>query len=325
MMARLVLALGLVGSLGAALTGCTTRSEGPGSFQGVVEYDERRLGFPLGGVIASVPVVEGQRVALGDPLGALDDQLERSQRDGRAAEVAAAEARLALLQAGSRPELVRSARSRLAGALAAERSASSRLKDERKLSRAGAVPASGIVDREAVFAEALAGRRALEEELHVLRSGARPEETAAARAAVEAARAGLAASDTRLTQHALKAPMAGIVLDVHVRAGEVVGAGAPVVTMADTSRPFVDVFVPEARVASVVVGAAAQVRIDSLSAPVAGTIEHIARRTEFTPTYVFSEKERPNLVVRVRVRIAPPSGVALPAGVPAFVTVAGTS
>jgi hypothetical protein len=45
-------------------------------------------------------------------------------------------------------------------------------------------------------------------------------------------------------------------------------------------------------------------------------------RTEFTPRYLFSEGERENLVLRVRVRIEDPKRE-LHGGVPAFVTLAG--
>ena len=50
-----------------------------------------------------------------------------------------------------------------------------------------------------------------------------------------------------------------------------------------------------------------------------GKIEDLGRRTEFTPKFVFSPRERPNLVVRVRVRIDDPEET-LRAGAPAFVT-----
>ena len=56
--------------------------------------------------------------------------------------------------------------------------------------------------------------------------------------------------------------------------------------------------------------------------PLSGKVEHIARRTEFTPRYLFSERERATLVVRVRVRVADPKEQ-LRAGVPAFVRLSG--
>jgi len=65
-------------------------------------------------------------------------------------------------------------------------------------------------------------------------------------------------------------------------------------------------------------GAPARVRTDARPEPLSGRVEAIGRRVEFTPRYLFSERERPNLVVRVRVRVEDPEG-RLHAGVPAFV------
>jgi hypothetical protein len=46
-------------------------------------------------------------------------------------------------------------------------------------------------------------------------------------------------------------------------------------------------------------------------------VEVVGRTLEFTPRYLFSEKERPNLVVRVRIALEDPAEK-LHAGVPAF-------
>jgi hypothetical protein len=52
-----------------------------------------------------------------------------------------------------------------------------------------------------------------------------------------------------------------------------------------------------------------------------GVVEHVSRRTEFTPRFIFSPTERANLVVRARIRVDDPQR-ALHAGTPAFVTMA---
>jgi HlyD family secretion protein len=66
------------------------------------------------------------------------------------------------------------------------------------------------------------------------------------------------------------------------------------------------------------VGAPAEVRIDALPGErFQGAVEMVGRSLEFTPRYLFSEKERPNLVVRVRIDLQDPNE-RLHAGVPAF-------
>jgi HlyD family secretion protein len=99
----------------------------------------------------------------------------------------------------------------------------------------------------------------------------------------------------------------------------VVAPGATVVTVADTKHPYVDVFVPQHELSGLGIGLPARIRTDAEREPFAGYIEHIAPTTEFTPRFLFSPRERPNLVVRVRVRIDD-HDERLHAGVPAFAT-----
>jgi HlyD family secretion protein len=111
-----------------------------------------------------------------------------------------------------------------------------------------------------------------------------------------------------------------VVLDTQAEPGEVLGAAAPVVTLGEVDRPYVDLFVPEARVGELRVGTKLQVATDAAPGErFEGSVEDIARKTEFTPRYLFSPKERPNLVVRVRVALRDP-GHHLRAGLPAFAT-----
>src|SRR5690606_2906512 len=115
----------------------------------------------------------------------------------------------------------------------------------------------------------------------LLRQGARREDVSVAEARASAATTALELNDARLVRHELKSPMRGTVLDVNFEPGEVVGAGAPVVTLADTRQPYIDVFVPQGQISAVKVGQAAKVRVDALDHELSGEVEHIARRTEF--------------------------------------------
>jgi HlyD family secretion protein len=99
-----------------------------------------------------------------------------------------------------------------------------------------------------------------------------------------------------------------------------VGIGSPIVTVADTQHPYADVFVAQGKTAGIRLGSRARVQTDALSETLSAKVEHISRRTEFTPRFLFSERERPNLVVRVRVRVDDP-GERLHAGVPVFVNI----
>jgi hypothetical protein len=68
------------------------------------------------------------------------------------------------------------------------------------------------------------------------------------------------------------------------------------------------------------VGAPASARVDASPEPFRAVVEYVSPETEFTPKFLFSDRERPNLVIRVRVRIDDP-GHRLHSGVPAFVKI----
>lgn len=293
------------------------------SFQGVVELEQHDLAFRVSGRVDAVHVHEGQRITVDALLVELDDELARSARDARRSDARVAEASAGLVHAGSRREDVRATRARLAGAGAKEALAKKTLARERKLVAAGASTKASLDAAEANWNLARSERSAVEQQLRALERGARPQEEQTADARVEAALAAVTLEQKRVEQHVLSSPVGGSVLDVHVEVGEFVAPGTPVVSVAEPARPYVEIFVPQEDLAGIHVGNEARVRTDSHPNPLPGRIEWISPRTEFTPRYLFSKRERPNLVVRVRVRIDDRSE-ALHAGVPAFVDVERT-
>jgi HlyD family secretion protein len=314
-LASLVLVLG-------GVAGCESAKAGtPDPLQGVVEYDDRVLGFEVSGRVAAIAVQRGQEVEADAPLVKLDDTLETPVRDLRAADLAGAEAQLRLLKAGARGEEIRASAAEVAALQSQEDILDKNLKRQQTLLSQGALSQSTLDDTAAQLRSTSERRRAAEERLLALRNGARGDEIAAAVARVQGAQAALAAQSARLTRYALRSPAPGSIVDVHVETGEMVAPGTPAITLADLSHPFVDVFVPQARAHELKVGDPMQVMVDGLTAPLPGRIEHVFPKTEFTPRFLFSEGERPNLVLRMRVRVDDPEHV-LHSGVPAFVTAA---
>lgn len=298
--------------------GCARgQSQKPVEYQGVVELHERALGFEVPGRLRELRVKRGDKVEAGQVLAVLDDSLEVPQRDARAAEARAADAQLELLKAGARGEDIRAAEAQLRGATAAETTRRDTLERTKKLRTDGTVPAAQLDEAQGQFDRAQADRQAAEERLAALRAGARSQEVKTALARSSQAHAALDAEDERLARFTLKAEIGGAVLDTHLEPGEVVQPGMPVITLGETRRPYVDVFVPQAALSGVQTGAPAQVRVDAEPQRFEGKVESVGRNVEFTPRYLFSEKERPNLVVRVRVDLADPAEK-LHAGVPAF-------
>jgi HlyD family secretion protein len=292
-------------------------SRGPPEYQGVLELHERVLGFEVAGRVRELRVKRGDRVEAGQVLAALDDGMERPQRDAKAAEARAADAQLELLKAGARSEDIRAAAAQLRGAQATEETARDSLERTRKLVAENTVPPAQLEQAQGQYDRARAERQAAEARLQALLAGARSQEVKAALARSSQAHAALDAEEERLARFTLHAQLAGAVLDTHVEPGEVVQPASPVVTLGETRRPYVDVFVPQGELADVHPGTPAQVRVDAERQRFSGAVESVGRTVEFTPRYLFSEKERPNLVVRVRIAVLDPKE-SLHAGVPAF-------
>jgi HlyD family secretion protein len=304
----------------AALAACTPKAEHPGAFQGVVEFEERVLGFEVGGRVAAVEVRRGAVVRAGQSLATLDDTLERAAHESREAEATAAEAQASLVRAGSRPEEVHAMAAQLRAAVAKEGLLRKNLAREEELLAGGAVAQASVDAFASQLEVAVAERQSVEQRLRGLKSGARRQEVDSVEARAAAAATSARLGGERVRRYELTAAEAGTVLEVHVDPGEVVGAGSPVLTLADTTHPYAEVFVPEAELGGVHVGAPASLHVDATEQAFSGRVEHVGRRAEFTPRYLFSERERPSLVMRVRVRIDDPEQ-RLHAGVPAFVTI----
>jgi multidrug resistance efflux pump len=300
--------------------GCREREADPDSFQGVVEYEERDLGFEVTGRITEIAVHEGDRLTPQALIARVAPELERSALAVRESEARAASEQLDLLRAGSRPEDVRALAARVDSARAAEALVRVNVERSRKMYAAQATPRAALDEVEAQLQRTEADTRAAEESLRAARRGARVQEVQAARDRLAAAQASSDMQRERVSRYDLRTLDAGEVLEVHLRNGELAVPGVPVVTVADTAHPYADVFVPQGAVGGIAVGMRARGRIDAVAHELPGFVERISRRTEFSPRYLFSRIERAKLVVRVRVRFDDPARQ-LHAGLPVFVRI----
>jgi HlyD family secretion protein len=300
---------------------CRGRDADADAYQGVVEYEERDLGFEVSGRVRELAVHEGDVLAAGTLIARVDPELEESALSATEAERRAAEAQLALVRAGARPEDVRALRARVDAARASELQLRTSAERTRKLFEGHAAPRAALDDAVAQLARAEAERRVAEETLLAATNGARRQEVSEASNRAAAAGASSELARRRVARYELHALEPAEVLEVHLRTGETATPGQPVVTVADTEHPYADVFVPQGEVGGIRVGAAARARVDSLGREIPGRVERVLRRTEFTPRYIFSRDERANLVVRVRIRFDDPDR-ALHAGVPLFARIA---
>lgn len=317
---RAVRSLGVL-SLALALPACGGRNGNHLEASGTVEATDARLGFGAPGRVESVAVREGDVVKQGDALAALRRTEAQARRDQAAAQLAAAQARLAELARGFRGEEVAQAR-------AEDDAAAKRLADaERELERADRLFAGGAISREAhdkaVLARdvARAQRAKAAEQLQLMQRGYRAEQVEAARAQVAQAEATLAAADAGLDDMTIEAPFGGIVTLRHREPGESVTAGAPVLTLMDPEDRWVRIYVREDRIGAVPLGAPATIKSDTFpDKTYAGEVVFVASEAEFTPKNVQTSEERVRLVYAVKVRITDDPAHELKPGMPADVS-----
>lgn len=312
-----VAGVGVLAGVALASAGCRHRDLTDGRYQGMIAIEQVDLAFEVGGKLVARPIQPGQRVREGEVVARLDDVLDRQQREIRARELEVARADLAVLEAGSRPEEIAAAKAELTAARASERTLDKEQRRQQALVESGVTPPATLDDVAAEVARARGQRESLEARVALLARGTRKEELVRARARVALAEDALALEDRRLEKRVLTAPQDAVVLDVYPEVGEVLAAGAPVLSLVDRARPYADVFVPVAEAPAVHVGDAMTLTVEGLATPVAGAVELVAPHAEFTPRFVYSPRERPNLTVRVRVRLADPTG-SLHAGLPVY-------
>jgi HlyD family secretion protein len=297
---------------------CVPRAAVPPGFQGIVELDQAVIAFEVSGRVQDVPVHRGDVVKDGDVLARLDDTLTKLTNDARIDDANSARADLALLVSGSRREDIAALANDVRAARASEDLATKNAERTHALTASGSLPQADLDRAQSDLDRAHFQRQSLGQRLASLERGARPEEITRAKARVAASLSAVSLEEELLARHVLRATREGEVLDVTVKVGELATVGTPALTLADALHPYVDVFVPQGNLDGVRVGGRAEVRVDATTQRFSATVEWISPKTEFTPRFLFSEQERPYLVVRVRVRVDDP-GRRLHAGVPAFV------
>ncbi|HEU5300370.1 MAG TPA: efflux RND transporter periplasmic adaptor subunit [bacterium] len=147
-------------------------------------------------------------------------------------------------------------------------------------------------------------------------------DAAAARAQLAQAQAALRYLLTQQENLVIVSPIDGTVISKHASEGEIVGAGAPVLTVVDTREVWIRLYIPLPRIGAVALGARADVTTDALPGRTfAGTVAEISQQAEFTPRNVQTREERVKQVFAVKVTLPNPEGLLKP-GMPADAVIA---
>ena len=157
--------------------------------------------------------------------------------------------------------------------------------------------------REEELAEARARLAEAQSAWELVERGYRSEEVAQAKAARDAAQAALDAIVERKKELTIRSPVGGVVEALELQKGDMVSAGAPVMSILDNRRLWVRAYVPQGRL-QIQIGQPLEVTVDSYPGErFQGEVSFISRQAEFTPSNAQTPEERSKQVVRIKVLI----------------------
>ena len=287
--------------------------------QGNVNLREVNVAFRGSDRIASLLVDEGAVVSQGQILGYLhSDELNLTVQQAKAT-IAAQDAIVAKLQAGSRPEEI--AQASAEAALAQSKQEAEKLQKSYNASNGKAVSRQSVDDIQAKVKVSEAKLNEAQQAYNLAVAGPRQEDIAQAQAQLDAMKSELARQEFLLNQSVLTSPIDGVITARLLQVGDMASPNTPVFKLAENTKKWVRVYVNERDLGKIYNGMDANVTTDTnKNEPIHGTIGYISSVAEFTPKSVETKDVRTTLVYEVRVYVDDPDN-RLRLGMPATVSI----
>ncbi len=201
------------------------------TIQGQLDTTDYRVATKVASRVVRLTVKEGDRVRRGDTLAYLTapevNALERAAQSTQEA----TEANDEMLHNGTREELTRSTYQRWQQAMANVGITEKTYRRMEALHAEGVITGQRYDEAKAAYDAAVAAAEALRQQYQMALDGARREEKEASRAVVRNAKAKVDEVKSFVEETVLTAPMDGVVTEVFVEPGEIVGTGAPVMNV----------------------------------------------------------------------------------------------
>jgi HlyD family secretion protein len=210
---------------------------------------------PLPDRMASItPAIEGQverllvklgdEVKQGQPIVQLDSRVSQANLAEKKATRDGLVASLNLLKAPPRPEDVNSQESGLEQAKLSYEKARAVVERLRPLATKQEISAGQLYEAEVAASIAKLQQESIENQLKLLKLGARAESVAEAEGKIAIAEASCDAGRAQLDQYTLKSPIDGIVDDLSCHLGQTLSPGAAIGTIVDSKKLLVSIWLP---------------------------------------------------------------------------------
>ena len=262
----------------------------------VTAVEQVQVMSPMAARAAGVYTREGEMVRRGQLLAQLDDAGIRAQIGEARAVLQNAQAHLALLEHGPRPQEIERSSAEVEEMEVSAKENLSKLQRLKLLASEGLVSAQEVSEAEARYNVSIAQLKGARQRAEITRLGPREEEIASARAQVQQAVASLQAQEAQLEYAQIKSPIAGLVVRKNLSAGEIASPSAtqPLFVIINPASLKVDADVNQSDLPKVHVGAAATVAVEGLS----------GRSYEGSVAEILPEADRQKNTIKVRVSLA---------------------
>ncbi len=237
------------------------------------------------GEVIEILVSEGSIAEQGQVLARLSSWEQINERNLVRSQLSAAEARLAKLEAGAKPEEIDLAQTRLESALAALRFSENELERSRVLLERGTISAAELERDESSYQSNLSEVATARANLALVKSSATEEELAIARADVEQMTLELEFREAEIERTRIEAPMDGKVVtpDLELRLGGFLRVGETLLEIERTDRVNAAIAIPEADINLIRVGNLVRMKVrGSPDDAIEGTVSKIAPAAEDT-------------------------------------------
>jgi multidrug efflux pump subunit AcrA (membrane-fusion protein) len=196
---------------------------------------EVELSFRVSGRIIELPIRASSSVVKEDVIAQLDTRDFEVEIERLTSQLEQAEANLAVLKSGARPEEITALEASVQAAQAQRDQAREEYIRATQLLERGVIPTAQYQQREAAFRLAEAELVSREEQLTIGRVGGRPEEIIAAEAAIRGLNTQIQSAKNNLSDATLKAPFSGTIARRNVDNFRNVQAGESIALIQDLS------------------------------------------------------------------------------------------
>lgn len=282
------------------LSACDSSDQG--AVYGYMEADYLYVAPTVSGILDHIAVQRGDAVQVGDALFAVASANLAADVAAAEAGLSSAQANLANLSRGKRPEEI------LVILRQREQAEADRINAEKDYQRYVALGKTDVASkasldqRTAAYAVAKGRVEELNAQIATAMLAARPDELTMAEQGIRTARETLRKALQQQADSTPTAKLAARVEDVYYRLGELVPMGTPVLKLLPPENIKVRFFMSQKALPQIKLGDRVQIVCDGCAQEYPAQVSFIAAQAEFTPPVIYSVESRQKLVFMVEAR-----------------------